>query len=315
MNNLIGISVIICCYNSGDKLIPTLKHLAVQKMLPGITLEIIIVDNKCTDNSIKIAMETWESLSQPFSLSIVQELKPGLSFARVKGMQMAKFDLAVFCDDDNWLCNDYLLRISALFEKMPQVAIIGGVGEAVSENILPVWFNAVDGFGYAVGTEGRTTGYVDSVYGAGMALRRKEFNSIISDANFILTDRKGNRLSSGGDMEICILMKNAGYKIYLDESLTFKHFLPQSRLSWNYYLKLRRAFGKANGALQINNGTFLKKKKMMEYLSMGKFVLMHFHFFLFPNLFKEPACARFAQELGRRIENVTVMDRLNQSPS
>lgn len=297
-----GISVIICCYNSAKKLIPTLKYLADQELRQDANFEIILIDNNCTDSTTSLALETWKSLNAPFPLTITKQTKAGLSYAREKGIKQAIYDYIILCDDDNWLCKNYLKRVFDLFEKMPEVALIGGVGEAVFEKQAPEWFTELKGFGYAIGTEGRQTGYVHSVYGAGMCIRKAAFLAAISNGfSFFLTDRKGYNLSSGGDTEMSIIINNAGYKIYLDTALTFKHFLSADRLEWSYYLKLRKAFGKANAYLHsyiplaIIEDSCLTEKGFLSLLSFSKFTILNIKYILFPSFFKNESCANFSQ--------------------
>lgn len=296
-----GISVIICCYNSGNKLVATLHHLAKQQSLPGISFELIIVDNNCTDNTIILASAIWSSLNTPFLLTIVQQILPGLNYARGMGIKTAHYDYIVLCDDDNWLRDDYLLKIYRLFEAMPEVGLIGGVGEAVMETAAPGWFIELDGFGYAIGTEGRKTGFVASVYGAGMGIRKSVFTQIINDKfSFLLSDRKGRHLSSGGDTEICLLLANAGHKIYLDTSLIFKHFLSSNRLEWSYYLRLRRSFGKAAAYLQLYE-PLPERKRVTQFLRLAKFTLSHLKYILFSSYFKNARCADFVQQFSMKL--------------
>ncbi len=295
-----GVSVIICCYNSSSKLLPTLQHLAAQTKMSGLEYELIIVDNNCTDDSVALAKHTWQQLSTPFAQKIITQKKAGLNFARQAGISSALYPIVVLCDDDNWLCEHYLQTVFSLFEKMPQVGMIGGVGEAVSDIPLPTWFDAVKGFGYAVGTEGRYTGYTPSVYGAGMALRRDLFSKLIIDNTIVLSDRKGESLSSGGDSEIAKRFYDAGYHIYLDETLTFKHFLLASRLQWSYYLSLRKSFGKANAQLYGHQNGLSKMNKIRAVLSLLKFGVKHTKYWCFPSFFKVEACAAFVQQYHLR---------------
>ena len=327
MNNTKGVSVIICCHNSAKKIGATLNSLATQVLQAGVDYEIILVDNNCTDNTVQIATECWNLLDKPFPFNIVQQPQAGLSYARQKGISAAKFDYVILCDDDNWLCNDYLKKTITIFEKMPDVALIGGVGEAVFESNPPAWFQQLNGFGYAVGTEDRSAGYVDSVYGAGMAIRKAIFKKLVDEGrSFILSDRKGNALSSGGDAEICIIFNKAGYKIFMDTDLHFKHFITANRLKWAYYLKLRKAFGvaaaylqvyKKDSALIVHNNFKNCIKKTASYFV---FLCRCIHFFLFPQFFKNAACAGFVQILSMKktllLQRVTIGElskKINQT--
>ena len=312
-----GISVVICCYNSAFKLPATLEHLAKQILKNNITFEIIIVDNNCKDVTIKTVNKVWTLLGNPFSLKIVHEAQAGLSFARKKGIQAAAYDYVVMCDDDNWLCFDYLIKVYCLFNLMPEVSIIGGVGQAVSDISFPKWFTKMNGFGYAIGSENRITGIVDTVYGAGMCLRKSAMQPLLADDFcFALTDRNGIGLSSGGDMEICEIFKSLDYKIYLDTSLTFKHYLNKERLTWGYYLNLRRAFGKASAYMQLYTITIptkspIYKSGLREILSLFKFGIRNINYILFPNLYKNLSCANAVQQLTLRITCLLEKKQMN----
>ncbi len=54
----------------------------------------------------------------------------------------------------------------------------------------------------------------------------------------MLTDREENGLSAGGDYELCYAIALAGYDIWYDERLVFKHFMPQKRINWTYCMRL-----------------------------------------------------------------------------
>lgn len=307
MNNVKGLSVIICCYNSAQRITATLKHLSDQTRHPGFIYEIILVDNNCTDNTVETATNYWNLVNNSFPLHIVEQPKPGLTYARKKGVVEAHFEYLIFCDDDNWLCKDYLKKTIILFETLPDVSLIGGVGEPVFESDPPAWFNSVKGFGYAIGKEGRTEGYVESVYGAGMGIRKTAFIKLMEKGfTFILTDRTCNSLASGGDLEICLIFKKACHKIYMDNDLSFKHFITTNRLQWHYYLKLRKEFGVSNafllaykneGLVAINNKILFQFQALCSYLF---FLSKRTHFFLFPWAFKNASCAGFLQILSMK---------------
>ena len=312
-----GISVVICCYNSATKLPNTLEYLAKQIFKNDINFELIIVDNNCKDTTVETAKKVWNLFGNPYPLSIICESKAGLSFARKKGIQAAIYDYIVLCDDDNWLCVDYLVKVHSLFNLMPEVSLIGGVGQAVADIPFPDWFTNMDGFGYAIGSEGRITGIVDTVYGAGMCLRKSAVQPLLANGFcFALTDRTGIGLSSGGDMEICEILKSLDHKIYLDTSLTFKHFLNKERLTWGYYLNLRRAFGKASAYIQLYTITIptkspIYKSGLSEILSLFNFGIRNINYIFFPNLYKNINCANAVQQLTLRITCLLEKKQMN----
>jgi glycosyltransferase involved in cell wall biosynthesis len=274
----IGVSVIICCYNSALKLESTLTHLALQDSAPNIPFEIILVNNNSTDNTVEIAKKKWKSIQEPFPLFVIDECKPGLNNARLKGIEKAKYEYIILCDDDNSLCSKYISTVTSIFEKKNDVVMIGGVGEAVLQIVAPSWFSEVKGFGYAVGNEARVTGYTDSVYGAGMAIRKSVFKYLQNEnVKFILTDRIGKTLSSGGDTELCTLINCSKGKIWFDESLTFKHCLEEHRINWLYYLKLRASFGIANAYLNLYLDEYTQTNSITVFINFAKFVIRYPH--------------------------------------
>lgn len=80
---IINVSIIICTYNSQDRIIDTLKYLKLQNT--NLFFEVIIVNNNCTDNTITKAVNYWNYSQCIHSLKIVEEINQGLSFARKKG--------------------------------------------------------------------------------------------------------------------------------------------------------------------------------------------------------------------------------------
>jgi len=256
------VSVVICCYNSADRLPETLRHLAIQDA-ESIGWEVVVVNNKSTDDTGKVAYEEWEKLGEPAPLLVVDESRPGLSFARKKGINVSKGEVIIFCDDDNWLAQDYISRVSDLF-KSTSYQMVGGWGIPVADTNFPPWFNQLEGYGYAVGKQGRSTGAGYAVHGAGMAIR-KSIALFLLDTRYrpFLSDRKGKSLSTGGDAEISVLI--GGKNAYFDESLIYHHYLPTSRLKWSYLDKMIYYTGIADSYLYfyklVHNHWYLALKR------------------------------------------------------
>jgi glycosyltransferase involved in cell wall biosynthesis len=240
--NMKGVSVIVCCYNSSRRLQKTLQHLSVQ-LLQNIPWEILIVDNGSTDKTADVAIDIWDDCGKNCSAAfkMIKEPVPGLSNARQAGIAKAQYEYIVFCDDDNWLDARYIQTVYDILISDTSIGVLGGRCEAVSDCPLPSWFKENEQF-YAVGPQAERTGDVQRrnfVYGAGMAFRKAEYLSF-KEAGFqhLLSDRTGENLISGGDVEICYMYRLAGYKIWYDERLFFLHYMPKGRLEKDYLEKL-----------------------------------------------------------------------------
>jgi glycosyltransferase involved in cell wall biosynthesis len=246
-------SVIVCCFNSSKRLKRTLEHLSVQKTV-GLSSELIIVDNNSSDDTEKAALKYWIELGEPYCLKIVKEPSPGLSFARQTGVANAMGKYIIFCDDDNWLQDDYLEKSYNFMELHPEVGALGGKGIAVSSMGFPDWFTTFQG-AYAVGVQNIESAIVNSrgfVWGAGMVVRNQELVSLFNSGfTSLLTDRKGVDLSSGGDAEICKWFLLVGKDLYYSNQLVFKHYIEADRLSLEYFKGLNNGFFYSGRVLNI----------------------------------------------------------------
>ncbi len=250
-----GVSVVVCCYNS-EKVLPlTMDFLCRQKVPENIPWEIIIVDNASTDKTVEVARKVFESSECLADFRTVKEINPGLSAARLKGLESANYDYLIYCDDDNHLDVNFVRRTYEIMKSNDEIGILGG--QSTTEfDILPAkWFyDWKDSF--AIGKQAEQNGDITwkrgYVWGAAMIVRRSAFRKLIKKGfRSRLTDRKGNTLSAGGDTEICYALRNEDWKIWYDSSLKFKHHIPHDRLDWQYLRKLFRGFGQASAVLDI----------------------------------------------------------------
>ena len=232
--------MIICCYNSSQRLPETLRKIASLNT-DGIEVEVIVVNNASKDNTVEVAETEWARHRSNLAFRIENQSIPGLAAARSKGVAASNHKYILFCDDDNWLDRNYLLYALELMQAHPEVGALGGVSHPACEVTAPPWFNALQA-AYAVGRQGRSSGEVWVLWGAGLVLRKDALQSLRA-AGFqeLLSDRKGNNLSSGGDHELCWALRLAGYKLWYDERLELQHFVPKDRLTEMYIRRLFRS--------------------------------------------------------------------------
>ena len=246
-----GISVIICAHNSADRIRPTLKALA--RCEADFPVEIILVDNDSTDGTSRRAEEMWSSCGNDrFSFSIIKEPQAGLAYARCAGVRAASFGIVIFCDDDNWLAEDYLMQAARIMRDS-DVGAAGGCSTPANPEVLPPWFYTFS-WGFAVGVPISKIAYlpdppatetlVSALWGAGLVMRRDFIRHLYSLPGFpALSGRKGAELLSGEDLEISACLSAAGYRLIFSESLRFKHDIAPGRLSVSYAKRLFANFG------------------------------------------------------------------------
>ncbi|HAP69911.1 MAG TPA: hypothetical protein DCR04_09345 [Flavobacteriales bacterium] len=245
-----GISVIICCYNSAKRIEPTLRHLAAQEVDSAINWEIILVDNNSSDNTSEEAKRISKELGLDSRFKLVQEPEPGLSSARHRGYSEAKYQIALMVDDDNSLSKNYLNTVVDTFKSDCSVGMVGGLGIPVTENNPPTWFNKY-AYCFATGDQSESEN-AELLYGAGLALKLDVLD-LLKKHGFqsLLTDRIGNSLISGGDTELCLAYRMAGYRLKYLRNISFEHHLPKERINWKYLQRLFFGFGMSKARIDL----------------------------------------------------------------
>ncbi|QTY27709.1 glycosyltransferase [Flavobacterium sp. CS20] len=274
----LGISIVIATYNGKDRLANTLMHLRNQKL--SCPTEIILVDNASTDGTKQFADKWWKNNGVSYiDYSSYQQPIPGKSYAQDLGYSKAKYKYLLVCDDDNWLCNDYVQTAFEIMESNSEIGALGGWCEAVFESEKPDWFDTYAKY-FAVSKQGTDSGDVTHkkgcLYGAGMVIKKSHW-VYLNKLGFkpLLTCRKGNTLASGGDTEYSYVLRLLGYKMWFDERLYFKHFMTKGRLNLNYVSRIRKAMSESNFVVsayvdKLNNQKQTSKRFKRKFLSLVK---------------------------------------------
>src|ERR1700730_10550558 len=248
-----GVSIVICCYKAA-KLIPqTLACLAAQRLsTTAPPSEVIVVDNASPDETATVALESWPS-DCPIPLRVVHERTPGLTYARLRGIAEARYEIVCFVDQDNRVSPDWIETAATLMAEHAEVGACGGQTEAASDETLPIWFEQFQNY-YAVGPQGNVAGDITDtrgyLWGAGLCLRKRAWQMLSEKQfSFILYDRRGQELSSGGDAELCYALRLTGWRLWYEPRLKMHHFMTSERLNWGYLRRVSRGFGAATTGL------------------------------------------------------------------
>lgn len=263
-----AVSIIICCYNSAKRLPETLKHIVNQHVAPDFLWEVVLVDNNSSDKTKEIAAEEWSKYNTSCSFRIISEPTPGVGWARRKGVLEARYDYVLFCDDDNWLHENYVSNAYKYITADANTVAIGGRGEPVFETPEPSWFKNVYS-SYALGPQS----VPGTLYSAGLIVNKKVLLNLYNIGfESLLVGRTGTSLSSGEDFEYMYLVQIIGYKIDYKDDLVFKHFIPKEKLTLTYVDKLFKGFGDSYPVLAcysflFNNSTLPPQKQWLKLMS------------------------------------------------
>ena len=266
-SNKKGVSVIICCYNSAQRISNALVALAKQQYPATLLWEIIIVDNACTDNTGQIACEIWETFNTDIALRVVYEPLPGLGHARIKGVNEAMHPIVLFCDDDNWLAENYVQGVCEILEGDCNIAACGGMGIPVFETPEPYWFYQY-AEAFALGSQeiNSENGQLLNLYGAGMAVQKHILKKLYqSSFDPLMKGRSGKQLSSSEDTELTYAFVLMGYKLFYAPDLKFFHYMPKERLTFEYLKKLFISFGN-DGPFRNLYYAFISKRFLHKHM-------------------------------------------------
>jgi glycosyltransferase involved in cell wall biosynthesis len=123
------LSVIIPAYNRAATLRTTLESLIAQTFEKS-EYEIVVVDNKSTDNTPDAVKEV--QARSPVAITYLYEGRAGVHYARNLGAMHAKGRVLYFTDDDMIAERDMLAALYRMFELDARVAVATG-------RVLPKW--------------------------------------------------------------------------------------------------------------------------------------------------------------------------------
>jgi glycosyltransferase involved in cell wall biosynthesis len=308
-----GISVIICTYNGEGRIVKTLSHLACQKVGKHISWEVIVVDNNSTDDTAKVVIDNCQP---PMTLKLVRENKRGQTHARSRGIAAASYEYISFIDDDNRVAENWVSEVYRVFEENREIGMCGGRNEPVFEVPPPAWFESVKGC-YAVGAQGEETADITEtrgfLWGAGMCFRKSYYLNLVSAGfDYHTAGRIGTRLGAGDDSELCMAFIAAGYRLWYVETLRLQHYMPESRITWEYAKGLFSGLGESELLLDVYKNTIQQKKipLIRIYLSLIPYSILYFGWRLAFLMKNQDSNTRYLSYIARKRYIFAAMQQL-----
>ena len=240
-------TIVISTYNGGARAVTVLRGLAACRV-PSGGFEVIVVDSASTEDVAGIVSRdpAWHELSVAGQrCRVIRETVPGLTTARLRGIDEAASDIICFLDDDTVPCEGYLEAGLGAFEDpavglltsrvFPRYEVIPSPAIAKREHMLAINHRLGD-----KALDWGATATVAATIGAGMWIRRQALARALArrDAWLWLPDRQGTSLSSGGDIEFGVTVGAAGFRRLYVPELRLEHCIPASRVQMDYFKRL-----------------------------------------------------------------------------
>jgi glycosyltransferase involved in cell wall biosynthesis len=243
MNSKEELSVIICVYNARKDHLDRVLGALQKQTLCMSCWDLVLVDNNSKNEVARRADLGWHPNAR-----LVHETAPGLSHARLKGIQSTSGEILSFIDQDNVVREDYLEeglkiakarsylgawsgRIVAEFEIEPPKELTPYLGKL---NIRDVQKEAWSNSDYCSSTP----------YGSGLFIRRNVaehyFNKVLKDPRRLGFGRSGDHLGTMEDIDMVTSGIELGYGSGVFPTLELLHLMPKERLNLNFLLRLFR---------------------------------------------------------------------------
>jgi glycosyltransferase involved in cell wall biosynthesis len=240
---MVEASVIICAHNPRPHYLRRVLSALRNQTLSKDRWELLLIDNASED---PLASKTWDLSWHPHARHIREEVL-GLSSARLRGMQESFADLLVFVDDDNVLDPNYLSEAISVKNEWPQLGVWGSGSilpefevqppDYVREFLDNLALREVSGCHWSniMPCDGAKP------WGAGQCVRAsvaKAYRRCFEESLIRITDRRGNDLASGGDIEIDYVACNLGLGVGIFPELKIIHLIPAIRLEEEYLVRI-----------------------------------------------------------------------------
>ena len=235
----VSLDVVVCTYNNAPLLDEALGALLAQEVSGNVDWGILVVNNNCTDATEEVVERHAGRSQVPFSM--VHEPEQGLTPARLRGVVSTDRDWIAFVDDDCLLAPDWIQSAAEFARAHPDCGGFGG--EVVLDwEEPPREYVTRYGWAFAEQRHGPEPKRVPSLAGAGFVLRRAALEETGWVAKRFLADRVGERLISGGDVEMALRVASR-YELWYTPMCRLRHRIPRRRTTLSYVLAVTHGLG------------------------------------------------------------------------
>ncbi len=243
------VSILICTHDRASLLDRCLASIDAVERPAGLTVETVVVANRCTDATGEVVAR-WRGEGRWPSLRIVEETRLGKSHALNRGIAEARGRLLLFADDDHRVSPGWLRAVGRAVAAHPEAACFCG-------RILPDWDGTEPGWVHDDGPY-RIRPYPVPNFDLGEVERRVEPGDFIPGGGNLFFPRalmervggfdpalgpRGHDLGGAEDIAFVGRLLDQGLPLwYIPDALQYHHVDP-ARLRLGYVV--RKAYQRA----------------------------------------------------------------------
>lgn len=243
-------TIIICTYNGGRRIERVVDCIVKQEGFDILVKEVLIVDNCSTDYTAKVIKQLMEKNNR---IKYLYEPQPGLSNARLCGINKANTPWIIFLDDDNFINEKWLCGITEYITMHKDMGAFNGrviprCTEILTDEqnyLLKVAYAGLACTCYSDEQNISIEEYEWMPFGAGLVILREPLVDLARNGWLKSVGRKQNNIISGEDTEMVEWVKKMGFQWGFCEKVSMYHEIDITRLDIEYLKRLYNSFGES----------------------------------------------------------------------
>jgi glycosyltransferase involved in cell wall biosynthesis len=271
------LTILVCTHNRADLLFQTLRHLYSADQPSEWDVDILVVANACTDNTVPTLERFAEENPDGYPIRWIEEPRCGKSNALNSAMPHVSSSLVAFVDDDHRIAGDYLVNICSAALDYPDADLFCG-------RILPDWNGTEPTWVHDSGPyriyplpvprfdQGNAPQQLTpdiAIPGGGNLFLRSEWLARVGDFSTELGPT-GHNLGGSEDLDWVLRAQKLGARLQYIPSVVQYHYVDGRRLTLTYLL--RKAYTRSASTIGIK-GSIVNHVPLYLYRKLGEYLL------------------------------------------